>query len=114
MTGRHPALGDDAVEGLRAWMAGAPPIARRAAGVAVRPVRRAVLRFVDPSLRAALDQLHAEAGTTAGTGQAETEVLRAELSTTHAALEALGIRVAALEERLARISSSDRQTGPSE
>lgn len=116
VTGRHPALGDEPVERLRSFVAGAPPVARRAAGAASRPVRRAVHRLLDPALRATLDQIRAEAAagraTTAGADRAATEVLRAELLAMQGSLDALAAGVERLEARLDALSSPDRPSGP--
>ena len=51
----------------------------RAGRVVARPVRRAVVRLVDPSLAATLDELRAEAANRHPAETAEVEVLRAEL-----------------------------------
>ena len=80
MTDRPPALRQDLVDRLRSWVDGGPvPATKRAAGFVARPIRRAVVRLVDPSLHATLDQLRAEAATERVHDPAEVEVLRAEL-----------------------------------
>lgn len=102
---RPAALAPDRVARFRSWLSGgapaAPSVATRALRAAARPARRAVVRLVDPSLQATLDQLRHEAAARqaapAGTAHAEVEVLRAELAATHAALEALSRRLEAVE-----------------
>ena len=80
MTDRPPALRQDLVDRLRSWISGGPaPATRRAARVVARPIRRAVVRLVDPSLQATLDQLRSEATAERARDPAEVEVLRAEL-----------------------------------
>jgi hypothetical protein len=80
VTDRPSALRQDLVDRLRYWVAGGPaPATKRAARVVARPIRLAVLRLVDPSLQATLDQLRAEATAGRVHNPAEVEVLRAEL-----------------------------------
>ncbi len=108
MSDRPPALRQDLVDRLQSWMAGnAKPVTRRAAGMVARPVRRAVVRLVDPSLQATLDQLRAEAAAQHQAEPAEVEVLRAELL-------ALSRRLAAVERAIAGpiIGPTADRTGP--
>lgn len=80
MTDRPPALRQNRVHRLRSWLAGGPaPATKRAVGVVARPIRRAVVRLVDPSLQATLDELWAEAANRHRAEPAELELLRAEL-----------------------------------
>jgi hypothetical protein len=91
MTDRPPALHPDLVDRLRSWVEGGPaPATKRAARVVARPIRRAVVSLVDPSLQATLDQLRAEAAAGRMHDPAEVEVLRAEVL-------ALSRRLAAVE-----------------
>jgi hypothetical protein len=105
MTDRPPALSDDLVHRLRSFVTGGPaPATKRAARVLARPLRRAIVRLVDPSLRAALDQVRHETAAReaapAVPALAEVEVLRAELRSTHAAIEDLSRRLASVEKTL--------------
>lgn len=93
MTARPPVLRQDVVDRLRSWSAGRQPdrpkgrVARalrdRVLPGVARPVRRMVVRVVDPSLQRSLEQLRREARQleSRGPGSAppEVEVLRAEL-----------------------------------
>ena len=100
MSARPPVLRQDLVDRLRALSSGAAAargpkmslagVRARAVRLAGRPLRKVVVRLVDPSLQATLDQLRREAAAVApagaGPAQAEVEVLRAELAATHAEL----------------------------
>ena len=108
MSERPPALRQDLVDRLQSWVAGnAKPATRRASRLVARPVRRAVVRLVDPSLQATLDQLRAEAGARHQSDPAEVEVLRAELL-------ALSRRLDAVERAIAGpiIGPTADRTGP--
>ena len=110
MSGRPPVLGHDLVERLKGWSGRDvssprhPRRPRRLLAAVARPVRRVVVRLVDPSLRATLDQLRHQADAT-GPGsrevQADVEVLRAELRSAYLSLAELGRRVDAVERALA-------------
>lgn len=108
MSERAPALRQDLVDRLQSWVAGnAKPVTRRASRLVARPVRRAVVRLVDPSLQATLDQLRAEAAARHQAEPAEVEVLRAELL-------ALSRRLDAVERAIAGpiIGPTADRTGP--
>ena len=97
MSDRPPALRQDLVDRLRSWVASnAEPVTKRAARVVSRPVRRAVVRLVDPSLQATLDQLRAEAASRHQADPAEVEVLRAELLALSRRLDAVERTIADL------------------
>lgn len=108
MTDRPPVLGQDLVDRLKHWVAGDGPApsaaARRVLRVVGRPAQRVVVKLVDPGLQETLDQLRHEAAarqtapaTTAGT---DVEILRAELRTTHEALEEMNRRLDRVERAL--------------
>ena len=113
MSPRPAVLGQDLVDRLREWSGGGAgggdgPVARaglrRVLGGAARPVRRTVVRLVDPSLQATLDELRrqASAGRPDTDGaNAEVEVLRAELLAMSQSLAELGRRLAAVERAIA-------------
>ena len=113
MSSRPPVLGQDLVDRLREWSRGGEGGAtarvarlrpRRVLGAVARPVRRAVVRLVDPSLQATLDELRHQASVARpdphGTG-VEVEVLRAELRATSQSLAELGRRLEAVERAIA-------------
>jgi hypothetical protein len=80
VTDRPDALRPELVDRLRSWLAGdAAPATKQAARAVARPVRRAVVRLVDPALQAALDELRAAAAAVRPSDPAEVEVLRAEV-----------------------------------
>lgn len=97
MTNRHPALDQDRVDRLRSWLAGGPaPATKRVASLAARPLRRVVVRLVDPSLQATFDQLRSEAAAAQGREPAEVEVLRAEILALSRRLDAVERAIADL------------------
>ena len=112
MSARPPALRQDLVDRLRALSSGAEAARRpqsslaglrsRAVRVTGRPLRKLVMRLVDPSLQATLDQLRREAAAVAPPGampfQPEIEVLRAELAATHAEVVALRRRLDGMDQ----------------
>lgn len=107
MTARPPVLRQDLVDRLRALSSGAAAapgrtlslagLRARAQRLAGRPLRKVVVRLVDPSLQATLDQLRRETAAVSPPGampvQPEIEVLRAELAATHAELVELRRRL---------------------
>ena len=122
MSARPPALRQDLVDRLRALSSGAQGargrnsslagLRSRAVRLAGRPLRKVVVRLVDPSVQATLDQLRRETAAAAPSGamplQAEIEVLRAELTATHAELLDLRRRVDDMEQAL----SDPSRVGP--
>ena len=106
MTARPPVLAQDLVDRLRTLArpgTGAASLPRRTLGKVVRPLRRVVVRLVDPSLQATLEEIRREAAAVGPPGapppQPEVEVLRAELATTQNALIDLGRRLDEIERR---------------
>ncbi|MGI8809120.1 MAG: hypothetical protein ACR2KK_15020 [Acidimicrobiales bacterium] len=100
MSARPPVLRQDLVDRLRGVARAQVPagLRERAIGMVGRPLRTVVVRLVDPSLQATLNQLRNE---TAVQPDPEIEILRAELATAHAALLALGRRLDDIERTLA-------------
>lgn len=121
MSARPPALRQDLVDRLRALSSGAEAargrtsslagLRSRAVRLAGRPLRKVVVRLVDPSLQATLDQLRREAAAVAppgaGPAQPEIEVLRAELATAHAELLELRQRLDDMERAVSDASGAE-------
>lgn len=103
MSARPPVLRQDFVERLQAWSrrgSGARGLApKRVLRAAARPVRRAVVGLLDPSLRATLDEVRQAAGR--GTSETDVEILRAELRTVHQSFAELSRRLEAVERAVA-------------
>ncbi|HEV2761187.1 MAG TPA: hypothetical protein VGV86_16625 [Acidimicrobiales bacterium] len=121
MSARPPALRQDLVDRLRALSSGAEAargltsslagLRSRAARLAGRPLRKVVVRLVDPSLQTTLDQLRRETAAVTARGampvQPEIEVLRAELAATHAELSELRRRLDDMERAVSDASAAE-------